>query len=89
MESKRITGRIVPFRIVSPTAAGLFRSWQIADQAFAKLNHVVATQKLAAHLVHAYTHPFELAFADLKMYCSTRNQQDKTAREMAVAEGVS
>ena len=81
-------GRSVPIRLVSPTAAGVFRACQIADLAYAKLNHAVATKKLAANLVHAYTHPFELAFSDLKMYCSTRNQQDKTAREMAAAEGV-
>jgi hypothetical protein len=78
----------VPLRLVSPTAAGLFKALQLADLAYARLNHAVETKKLAANLVHAYTQAFEVAFSDLKMYCSTKNQQDKSARELAEAEGV-
>lgn len=81
-------GRIVPLRLVSPNAASLFRAFQMADTAFAKLNHAVDSRKLAENLVHSYTHPFESAWSDLKMYCSTRNQQDKSAHELAQAEGI-
>lgn len=81
-------GRVVPLRLVSPAAAGLFKAFQLADAAYAKLNHAVANRKLAENLVHAYTNPFESAFSDLKLYCSTRNQQEKSAREMAEAEGI-
>lgn len=80
--------RAVPLRLVSPSAASLFRALQMADAAYAKLNHAVVCRKLAENQVHGYTHPFESAFADLKMYCSTRNQQEKTALEMARAEGI-
>lgn len=81
-------GSAVPLRLFSPNVASLFRAFQMADTAFAKLNHAVKTRKLAENLVHSYTHPFESAFSDLKMYCSTRNQQEKTAREMAEAGGI-
>ena len=81
-------GRMVPLRLVSPSAASLFRAFQMADTAFAKLNHAVEGKKLAVNLVHSYTHPFEAAWSDLKMYCSTRNQQDKSAHELAQAEGI-
>ncbi|KFC72673.1 hypothetical protein [Massilia sp. LC238] len=81
-------GRAVPLRLVSPTAAGLFKAFQKADAAFARLNHAVANRKLAENLVHGYTHPFESAFSDLKLYCSARNQSEKLAREMAEAEGI-
>lgn len=81
-------GSPVPLRLVSPNVASLFRAFQMADMAFAKINHAVRSRKLAENLVHSYTHPFESAFSDLKMYCSTRNQQDKSARELAVAGGI-
>lgn len=81
-------GRLVPLRLVSPNAASLFKAFQMADTAFAKLNHAVVSGKLAENLVHSYTHPFESAWSDLKMYCSTRNQQDKSAHELAQAEGI-
>jgi len=81
-------GRLVPLRLVSPNAASLFKAFQMADTAFAKLNHAVVSRKLAENLVHSYTHPFESAWSDLKMYCSTRNQQDKSAHELAQAEGI-
>jgi hypothetical protein len=81
-------GRTVPLRLVSPSAASLFRAFQMADTAFAKLNHAVESKKLAVNLVHSYTHPFEDVWSDLKMYCSTRNQQDKSAHEIARAEGI-
>lgn len=83
-----IDGSAVPLRLVSPNVASLFRAFQMADAAYAKLNHAVRSSKLAENLVHSYTHPFESAFSDLKMYCSTRNQQDKSAREMAEAGGI-
>jgi hypothetical protein len=60
-------GRQVPLRLVSPTAAGLFKALQLADLAYARLNHAVETRKLAANLVHSYTQAFEVAFSDLKM----------------------
>jgi hypothetical protein len=81
-------GRAVPLRLVSASTASLFKAFQMADGAYAKLNHAVQNKKLAENLVHAYTHPFEAAFSDLKLYCSTRNQQEKTAREIAVSEGI-
>jgi hypothetical protein len=81
-------GRLVPLRLVSPNAASLFKAFQMADTAFAKLNHAVVSRKLAENLVLSYTHPFESAWSDLKMYCSTRNQQDKSAHELAQAEGI-
>jgi hypothetical protein len=81
-------GRIVPLRLVTPSAASLFRAFQMADTAFAKLNHAVDCGTLAGNLVHSYTHPFEAAWSDLKMYCSTRNQQEKSAHELAQAEGI-
>ena len=81
-------GSAVPLRLVSPNAASLFKAFQMADTAYAKLNHAVKSKKLAENLVHSYTHPFESAFSDLKMYCSTRNQQDKSARELAEAGGI-
>lgn len=81
-------GRLVPLRLVSPNAASLFKAFQMADTAFAKLNHAVVSRKLAENLVHSYTHPFESAWSDLKMYCSTRNQQDKSVHELAQAEGI-
>lgn len=80
--------RVVPLRLVSANAASLFRAFQMADAAYAKLNHAVESRKLAENQVHGYTHPFESAFSDLKMYCSTRNQQEKTALELAKAEGL-
>ena len=81
-------GRVVPLRLVSPTAASLFRAFQMADTAYAKLNHAVGCRKLAENQVHGYTQAFEAAFSDLKMYCSTRNQQQKTAIELAKAGGI-
>lgn len=81
-------GRVVPLRLVSPTAASLFRAFQMADAAYAKLNHAVECRKLSEKQVHGYTSAFEAAFSDLKMYCSTRNQQLKTALELAKAEGI-
>lgn len=81
-------GRSVPLRLVSSTAAGLFKAFQLADTAYAKLNFAVDSNKLAENMVHAYTQPFESAFSDLKLYCSTRNQQEKSARELAEAEGI-
>lgn len=74
-------GRAVPLRLVSASAASLFRAFQMADIAYAKLNFAVENKKLAENAVHGYTHPFEAAFSDLKLYCSTRNQQEKSARE--------
>lgn len=87
-DAPKSEGRLVPLRLVSPSAASLFRAFQMADTAFAKLNHAVESRKLAGNLVHSYTHPFEAAWSDLKMYCSTRNQQEKSAHEMAQAEGI-
>jgi hypothetical protein len=87
-DAPKSEGRLVPLRLVSPSAASLFRAFQMADTAFAKLNHAVDNRKLAGNLVHSYTHPFEAAWSDLKMYCSTRNQQEKSAHEMAQAEGI-
>jgi len=81
-------GRAVPLRLVSASAASLFRALQMADVAYAKLNLAVENKKLAENMVHGYTHPFEAAFSDLKLYCSTRNQQEKSAREMAEASGI-
>lgn len=81
-------GRAVPLRLVSASAASLFRAFQMADVAYAKLNLAVENKKLAENMVHGYTHPFEAAFSDLKLYCSTRNQQEKSAREMAEASGI-
>lgn len=81
-------GSAVPLRLFSPNVASLFRAFQMADSAYARLNHAVKSRQLAENLVHSYTHPFEAAFSDLKMYCSTRNQQDKSAREMAEAGGI-
>lgn len=81
-------GNAVPLRLFSPNVASLFRAFQMADVAYAKINHAVKSRKLAENLVHSYTHPFEAAWSDLKMYCSTRNQQDKSAREMADAGGI-
>lgn len=80
--------KTVPIRLVSAAAAGLYRSFLIADAAFARLNHAVATNKLAQNKVHSYTQPFEGAFSDLKMYCSTRNQQEKSAHEIATEQGI-
>jgi len=87
-DAPKSEGRIVPLRLVTPSAASLFRAFQMADTAFAKLNHAVDSGTLAANVVHSYTHPFEAAWADLKMYCSTRNQQEKSAHELAQAEGI-
>lgn len=81
-------GRIVPVRLVSAAAANLLRAFITADSAYAKLNHAVEARKLQANLIHGYTHPFEDAFSDLKMYCSTRNQQQKSAQELAQAHGI-
>lgn len=81
-------GRSVPLRLVSASAAGLFKSFQIADTGYARINHAVNSTKLDQNLVHAYTLDFESAFSDLKMYCSTRNQQQKTAAELAKAGGI-
>jgi len=81
-------GRVVPVRLVSATAANLLRAFITADAAYAKLNHAVESRKLQANAVHGYTHPFEAAFSDLKMYCSTRNQQQKSAQELAQAHGI-
>lgn len=81
-------GRSVPLRLFSATGAGLFKSFQMADSAYAKLNHAVEKRELAENMVHAFTNDFEAAFSDLKLYCSTRNQQVKSARELADAEGV-
>ena len=81
-------GKVAPLRLVSPVAAGLFKAFQLADASYAKLNFAVENRKLAENLVHAYTHPFESAFSDLKLYCSTRNQQEKSARELAEAGGI-
>lgn len=81
-------GRCVPLRLVSASAAGLFKSFQVADLGYARINHAVDSNKLDQNLVHAYTLDFESAFSDLKMYCSTRNQQQKTAAELAKAGGI-
>lgn len=81
-------GRSVPLRLFSPTAAALFKAFQLVDTAYAKLNFAVDGSKLAENMVHAYTQPFEHAFSDLKLYCSTRNQQEKSARELAEAGGI-
>jgi hypothetical protein len=80
--------KTVPLRLVSAAAAGLYRSFVIADAAFARLNHAVATNKLPQNKVHAYTHLFEDAFSDLKMYCSKRNQQEKSAQQLATEQGI-
>lgn len=81
-------GRIVPLRLVAPTAASLFEAFQIANMAFAKINNVVNSRKLAVNLMHSYTHPFEAAWCDLKLYCSSRVQEDKSAHELARAERI-
>ena len=81
-------GRTVPLRLVSASAASLFKAFQMADASYAKLNHAVETRKLAENMVHGFTHSFEVAFSDLKMYCSTRNQQEKSALEIAKTEGI-
>src|SRR5690606_36969577 len=39
-------GKLVPIRLVSPIAAGLYRSFLIADAAYAKLNHAVSAGKI-------------------------------------------
>lgn len=81
-------GSSVPLRLVSPSAASLFRAFQMADTAFAKLNFAVEQKKLSVNVLHGYTEAFESAFSDLKMYCSTRNQSEKSALELARAEGI-
>lgn len=81
-------GSPVPLRLVSSSAASLFRAYQLADKAYARLNFAVENRKLALNLVHGYTNPFESALADLKMYCSSRNQSEKSALELARAEGI-
>jgi hypothetical protein len=81
-------GRSVPLRLVAPSAAALFKAFRMADTAYATLNYAVENKKLAENLVHGYTYPFESAFSDLKLYCSTRNQQEKSARELGAAEGI-
>jgi hypothetical protein len=81
-------GRIVPRRLVAPTAASLFEAFQITNMAFAKINYAVNSWKLAVNLMHSYTHPPEVAWCDLKMYCSSQAQEDKPAHELARAEGI-
>jgi len=49
-------GRSVPLRLVSSTAAGLFKAFQLADTAYAKLNFAVDSNKLAENMVHCL-HP--------------------------------
>lgn len=80
--------RIVSLRLVASTATSLFEAFQIADMAFAKINYVFNSRNLAANLMHSDTHPIEAAWSDLKMYCSTRNQQDKSAHELVQTKGI-
>lgn len=87
-EPPKDDGMVVPVRLVSPAAASLFRALVIADGAFARLNYAVKQNELAQNLVHSYTQPFENAFSDLKMYCSKRNQEQKSALELASAQGI-
>lgn len=87
-ESPAPVGRSVPIRLVSPAAASLFKAFQVADGAFARLNHAVESKQLPQNQVHSYTHTFEAAFSDLKLYCSARNQQEKSAIELAKAQGI-
>jgi hypothetical protein len=81
-------GRIVSLRLVASTAASLFEPFQIANMAFAKINYVFNSRNLAVNLMHSYAHPFEAAWSDLKMYCSTRNQQEQSAHELVQSEGI-
>jgi hypothetical protein len=81
-------GSVVPLRLVTPSAASLFRAFQMADLAYAKLNFAVEQKKLALNKLNAFTEAFEASFSDLKMYCSARNQSEKSALDIAKAEGI-
>lgn len=82
------TLRTVPLRLISPTAASLFRTFMVADKAYAKLNNVVATNALDVREIRGYTQDFEAAFSDLKMYSLARLNSEKSAFEIAKSKGI-
>lgn len=81
--------RVVPLKLISPSASSLYRAFSYADIAYAKLNYAAENRKISPDEVHDYAHDFVLAFSDLKHYCSLKSTSTKSAHELGIDQGIS
>jgi hypothetical protein len=79
--------KVVPIRLFSHYAGGIYRSMLIADKAYARINHAFSQGQVAERDFQMYSRNFELAWAAVKAYLN-EGQSDKSAQELGVAQGV-
>lgn len=81
--------RVVPLRLISAVSSSLYRAMICADLAMAKLNYAVATRKIGPDEIFDYSRDFDRALADLKMFVASKDQANRSARDLGVAQGIS